>query len=390
MSRKKILWLCSWYPGKTEPFNGDFVQRHARAAALYNDIYVIHVVGDASGKIKKTTKEINKVQGITEHIIYYKRSSSFWGKMKSHYQWLALCRQAIRRYVIENGKPDLVHVHVPVKSGIAALWFKSKYKIPYLVTEHWGIYNDVEIHNYKSKSVGFKRYTKKIFDKATRFISVSKYLAEGVNRLVLKKEYTVIPNTVDTTKFYYKEKQASTFRFIHVSNMVPLKNAEGILGGFRLLLEQNSNAILVMVGDTEIAIRHFAKGLGIPGNNISFKGEIPYQQVAVEMQQSDCLVLFSNIENSPCVIGEALCCGLPVITTNVGGITELVNENNSLLVNVKNEKILAEAMLEMTNKSALYNRKKIAEDAISKFSYPVIGKKLDEIYNEVLSITDKN
>lgn len=387
MSRKKILWLCSWYPGKTEPFNGDFVQRHARAAALYNDIYVIHVVGDASGKIKKTTKEINKAHRITEHIIYYERSSSFWGKMKSHYQWLALCRQAIRRYVIENGKPDLVHVHVPVKSGIAALWFKNKYKVHYLVTEHWGIYNDVEIHNYESKSVGFKRYTKKIFDKATSFISVSKYLAEGVNRLVLKKEYEVIPNVVDTSMFYYKEKQASTFRFIHVSNMVPLKNAEGILGGFRLLLEQNSNVTLVMIGDTEIAIRHFAKGLGIPEANISFMGEIPYHQVAVEMQQSDCLVLFSNIENSPCVIGEALCCGLPVITTNVGGIPELVNENNSLLVDVKNEKILAEAMFQMINKSAVYNRKKIAEDAISKFSYPVIGKKLDDIYNGVLSTT---
>ena len=390
MSRKKILWLCSWYPGKTEPFNGDFIQRHARAAAMYNDIYVIHVVGDTNGKIEKTEKEINKVQGVTEHIIYYKRSSSFWGKMKSHYRWLALCRQAIRRYVVENGKPDLVHVQVPVKSGIAALWFKNKYKVSYLVTEHWGIYNDVEIHNYKSKSASFKRYTKKIFDKAIRFISVSSYLAEGVNRLVVKKEYDVIPNVVDTGIFYYKEKQASTFRFIHVSNMVPLKNAEGILGGFRLLLQRNNNARLVMAGDTEIAIRHFAKKLGIPEANISFRGEIPYQQVAVEMQQSDCLILFSNIENSPCVIGEALCCGLPVITTHVGGIPELVNENNSLLVGPTNEKVLAGAMLQMINNYAAYNRKKIAEDAISKFSYPVIGKKLDDIYSEVFSTTDSH
>ncbi|HQV61525.1 MAG TPA: hypothetical protein PLG08_12150, partial [Chitinophagaceae bacterium] len=53
MSRKKILWLCSWYPAKTDPYNGDFIQRHARAAALYNDIYIIHVAGDETGNTKK-------------------------------------------------------------------------------------------------------------------------------------------------------------------------------------------------------------------------------------------------------------------------------------------------------------------------------------------------
>src|SRR5450432_2361936 len=103
MPRKKILWLCSWYPGKTEPFNGDFIQRHARAAALYNDIYVIHVVSDTKGKIKKTAVEINKTPGLTEHIVYYKKSGSFWGRFIGHYRLLGLFRHAIRRYILENG-----------------------------------------------------------------------------------------------------------------------------------------------------------------------------------------------------------------------------------------------------------------------------------------------
>jgi hypothetical protein len=85
MPRKKILWLCSWYPGKTEPFNGDFIQRHARAAALYNDIYVIHVTGDSSGKTENTEEEINKSGSLTENIIYYKRSLSLLGKLMSHF-----------------------------------------------------------------------------------------------------------------------------------------------------------------------------------------------------------------------------------------------------------------------------------------------------------------
>ena len=36
-----ILWLPSWYPNKSEPYSGDFIQRHAKAAALYDPVTVI-------------------------------------------------------------------------------------------------------------------------------------------------------------------------------------------------------------------------------------------------------------------------------------------------------------------------------------------------------------
>jgi glycosyltransferase involved in cell wall biosynthesis len=387
MHQKKILWLCSWYPGKTEPFNGDFIQRQAMAAALYNDIYVIHAAGDASGLIKKTIIEINKQGNLTEQIIYFKRSSSAPGRFIAHYRLLILYRKAIRKYVDEYGKPDLVHVHIPVKAGILGLWMKRKFGIPYVVTEHWGIYNDVEKLNYAGKSRGFKYYTKKIFSNAAKFISVSRYLAEGVNRMVLKKGYEILPNVANTGLFSYKEKKNPVFRFIHVSNMVPLKNAEGILRAFKLFAEKAGNVQLVIVGDTDPAIRHYAAGLGLSDKNVFFHGEVPYEQVATEMKQSDCLVLFSNIENSPCVISEAFCCGLPVIGTDVGGIPELINESNGILIEPKDEAALATAMLKMMNGYLNYNHKKIAEDAQNKFSYDIIGKKMGEIYDAVLSET---
>ncbi len=385
MLRKKILWLCSWYPNKTGPFDGDFIQRHAVAAALYNDIHVIHVAADSSGATAATEHVINTSAGLTEHIVYYKKSTSFLGKIVSHYRWLTLSRQAIKKYIAENGKPDVVHVQVPMKAGIAALWIKKKYNIPYAITEHWGIYNDVEVNNYKSKSPAFKKYSERIVAMADKFISVSQYLAEGVNKLVAKKEYEIISNVVNTDLFYNTDKKISSFSFIHVSNMVPLKNAEGILKAFKLLLQQRSEARLIMVGDKDPAIRNIAIGLGLTEKNLSFRGEVSYKQVAIVMQQSDCLILFSNIENSPCVIGEALCSGLPVIVTAVGGIPELVNKSNSLLVAPKDEALLAAAMLQMMNEYSAFDRKKIAEDAKSKFSYPVIGKKLDEIYTAIIA-----
>lgn len=383
MTEKKILWLCSWYPGNTEPFNGDFVQRQARAASLYNDVYVIHVMGDATGMVLSTEEERNKAGNLSEHIIYFKKKSSFFGKIAAQYRWHKLFKAAVKKYIAEKGKPDLVHVHIPFKAGIVALWIKRKYAIPYIVTEHWGIYNDVAVDGYKNKNLLFKYYTRKIIRKAVRFISVSRYLAKGINELVVTKEFDIIPNVVDTGIFHYNEKPGIVFRFIHVSNMVPLKNAEGILRAFQLLLTKRRDVELVMVGDTSSAIREYATALKLPGDNIIFKGEVSYEQVAKEMQQHNAFILNSHIENSPCVIGEALCSGLPVIATAVGGVPELLDDRNSILIPPGNDKELAAAMEQMIIVYHRYNRQKIAEEATNKFSYRVVGSKLDAIYKSL-------
>jgi glycosyltransferase involved in cell wall biosynthesis len=381
MKRKKILWLCSWYPGKTAPFNGDFIQRHARAAAIFDDIYVIHIIGEDSGIIKQKERLITESPGLTEHIVYYPKSKSFPGRLLSGFKWLFIYKQAIRRYIITYGKPDVVHVTIPVKAGIPGIWMKKRYSIPLVVTEHYGIYNDFTgDESFIKRSPFFKTITKRTIRQADKFISASKYLAEGVNRLVMPKEYEIVLNAVDSDLFFYKAKDHSIFRFIHVSNMVGLKNVEGILEAYKLFIQNGGIAELVLVGGDDALIKRKARELELPGNLIIFRGEVPYDRVASEMQQSDCLILFSNIENSPCVIGEALCCGLPVIATEVGGIPELLDAAFSLLVKPKDTEQLADAMHKMMKKSDKIKREKVAADAKNKFSYPVIGKKLSEIY----------
>lgn len=384
MARKKILWLCSWYPNRLEPFNGDFIQRHARAAALFNDIHVVHLAADTSGKANTKEVLMNTTEGLTEQVIYYKKKDTAWGRFLAHYRWLFLYKQVLRNFFVKNGKPGLVHVQVPMKAGILAIWLQRRYKISFLVTEHWGIYNEVAEDRFALRSKLFRHYTKQVFEKAASFISVSRFLAEGVNRLVLKKNYQVIPNVANTNLFFYMENNPVKFRFIHVSNMVPLKNAEGIVRAFAALYREDSNAELVMVGDTEPGIRNLAASMGLPGQEIQFRGEVPYEQVAKEMQHAGCLVLFSNIENSPCVIGEALCCGLPVIATDVGGIPELVDATNSLLVKAGDEQQLTAAMQKMMRDHQQYNRKEIAANAAARFSYETVGRQFDSAYDSLI------
>src|SRR5689334_23317419 len=106
MGRKKILWLASWYPNQTDAFTGDFIQRHAIAAALYNDIHIIHVQPVPKASITGSVKEeIIKKEGLTEQIIYFKRPAHFFSKTRTFLKWLKLFRTAVRQYMNDYGKP---------------------------------------------------------------------------------------------------------------------------------------------------------------------------------------------------------------------------------------------------------------------------------------------
>lgn len=380
MSRLRILWLCSWYPSSASPYNGDFIQRHAKAAALYNDIHVIHVYPDDSGSTTERGETLNRSQGLTEQVICFPRKPGLAGALMAHFKWRAEFRIAVKKYISEYGKPDLVHVHIPVRAGLIGVWMKKKWGLAYILTEHWGIYNPVEKLNYAGRSFLFKHITKKVFRQTAAFVSVSRYLAEAVRKQVLPVDYTVIPNAVDTGLFNPRTTAKKGFRILHVSNMVPLKNVQGILRTFKELLKETPEARLDLIGNRTTEMADYASSLGLSAQQVQFHGEMSQAQVAAAMQESHVLVLFSDIENSPCVLAEAACCGLPVITTETGGIPELVNPQNGLLIRPGDELALLDAFRFVRNNPGVFDLEKIATAAHLNFSFKATGSQLDQLY----------
>ena len=102
----------------------------------------------------------------------------------------------------------------------------------------------------------------------------------------------------------------------------------------------------------------------------------------MQINQADCLLMFSNYENLPLVILESMACGKPVISTNVGGINEVVNSTNGVLLDSNNQLDLAKAILNFDKNN--YNPIKIRENIVNNFSNEVIGRKLDLIYCTML------
>jgi glycosyltransferase involved in cell wall biosynthesis len=142
-----------------------------------------------------------------------------------------------------------------------------------------------------------------------------------------------------------------------------------------------------MVGPASDELKQRATALGLD-NYLDWKGEVSYAEVARLMQESSAHVLFSRYENQPCVNLEAFCCGLPVIATNVGGISEVVNDSNGILVEPDSIYSLVYAMDKMIDHYEMFDGAEISREAARLYNYAAIG---ESIYNSYLTLlNDKN
>ena len=385
---KKLLWLASWYPNAMNPFTGDFIKRQAEAVASFYPVSIVFV-----GKYPKTIIPTNllplnnlKNQKLEEHILYYTTAGSFkvFGKLKAAYAYFNMHLKFIRGLRNKNELPDLVHVHVAMKAGLIALYIKWRYNIPYILTEHWTGYYIEAKDSLFNKSILTRYFTRKILNNAVRFLPVSEDLGQYINKNWAPVTYQKIPNVVNTDLFYPSSKSSETpFRFIHISSLIDQKNPMGIIRSFIALRNQNFQAELLLAGPLTIElinyINQFDAGIGI-----ICTGEISYEQVSVELRKSSSLILFSFYENMPCVILEALCTGVPVISTRVGGIPEVIHDENGILIQPGNEIELQEAMKQMITNFSKFDREEISRKAREQFSYETIGQQIINVYQSVL------
>lgn len=383
----KLLWLASWYPDEYEPTNGDFVQRHAKAVAQLMPVDVIHVVqaGKDFGSLSKVV--LNDEGNLHEFIHYFsfkKKGIAWLDKIRYNETYLRYYKNILHQYIKEKGKPDIIHVHVPMKAGIIALKFSKQFSIPYIVSEHSSLYLKTARDNFYTRSFYFRYHSKKILQHAALVTNVSVAIANVLQQMFDLKTVRIIPNVVDTSYFNFKLKEKNkVFRWLHVSTQLPLKNVDKIIKAFKNISTIRNDWELIIAGPTNKEYEILAEQLNLQAN-IKFIGEISYEEVATEMQQADTFVMFSKHENFPCVIIEALCCGLPVVASNVGGIAEAVNDSNGILVEANNTNQLQEAIISMMDNLSQFSGKKISENAISKYNYQTIAQQFINVYNEVV------
>lgn len=377
--RKHILFLSSWYPNKEHPTNGNFVKRHAQSVSLLNDVTVIHVA--SSQKVNATEVEtFNTSPPFKEILIYIPEKKNLLSK------YLAF-KTAYSKAIQQLDKVDLVHLNVIVPLAHIVCPIINKLGIPFIITEHSTIYLDAD-----SRSFSFidKIQIQKTLNKASFVCPVSKDLGEKIKEDYGCRNIEVVPNVVDESIFKFNDKNNSSVKkILHVSSYNDeQKNISGLLRVTKQLFAQRKDIKLILIGDGDINVPLNIKAeLDIEDDCIEIHGRKTSKEIANYFNQSDVFVLFSNYENSPCVISEALMCGVPVIATNVGGIKEMINDDSGRIVEAQDEKQLLKTLQNTLDDLSVFDRKKISEGAFNTYSKQVIAKKFNEIYNLCLKTT---
>ena len=384
-----VLFLPKWYPNKYDPMPGLFIKRHAMAVSKFCETSVLYVHSDDSSVIKS---ELIKTEenGIQTWRIYYRKSTFpiiFIARIINLFKFFFYHYWGIQLITKANRKPDLIHVNVLTRLGFIAWVYKSFTQTPYVVTEHWTRYLP-GVNSYEGRFR--KKITELIVKNAKAVMPVTENLMNAMqsHRLV-NKNYKVVPNVVDT-KLFHPEKskeQNSIKKIVHLSCFTDeQKNQKGILKVIQKMSKIRQDFELHFIGDG--ADFQFIKSLSddyrLNGKFVFFDGLLEGEELAKALRASDLMILFSHYENLPVVILESFACGVPVISSRVGGIHEHLNDERGALVEAGNEDQFLKTLMHELDQLNRFDKNKIRQYALDHFSKEVIGQQLYDIYAKII------
>ena len=153
-----------------------------------------------------------------------------------------------------------------------------------------------------------------------------------------------IPNTIELQNYAYQERSDIAPKLLWVRSFAQIYNPILALKVLQQLLASYPNAELNMVGpirdDSIEACKAYATKHSLP---VTFTGGMPKADWLQYAQDFDIFINTTNVDNTPVSVIEAMALGLPVVTTNVGGIPYLLEDKKDALLVPKNN---VEAMLQ--------------------------------------------
>jgi glycosyltransferase involved in cell wall biosynthesis len=158
----------------------------------------------------------------------------------------------------------------------------------------------------------------------------------------------VVPNIVDTDRFRYRARDPLRPRLLSTRNFEELYNVACTLRAFRLVQDRWPEARLTLVGGGAEDARLRALAADLRLRHVTFSGRVSPDAIADVCAEHDIYVQTPNIDNMPTSILEAYASGLPVVSTEAGGVpTILTHGVDGLLVPLNDHQTLATRVLEL-------------------------------------------
>lgn len=308
------------------------------------------------------------------------------GKMKGLRAIVRLFYYVVELWAVA-GKVDVIHVMA--NSGWAwqlfaapAIWVSWLRTTPVVVNYRGGNANA-----YFSDSI---RWVRPTIAKADAVIVPSGFLKKVFSDFDLEAD--IVPNIVNIDHF--KPVVSAGERPRQQPTIVMTRNLESIydiatgLEAIKLLKHSIPNLRVYIAGSgpEEAALKERVKELGL-ADTVEFTGKLDPNGIAALYQQADAMLNPSMVDNTPNSILESLACGVPVVTTNVGGIPYLVEHDvNALLVPRGDARAMADQLKRLLEDRSLYHR--LAANGlayVNQFAWTSVREKWIGLYEQLVT-----
>jgi glycosyltransferase involved in cell wall biosynthesis len=234
---------------------------------------------------------------------------------------------------------------VDIFSGLAFIWGELSVSLlklinkPVVLTLHGGNLPQFTQHH--------PGRVKNLLRKAEIVVSPSPYLKASLKEI--RPDIIIVPNGVDISLYPFIHRRHSKARLVWVRAFHAIYNPSLAPKILKYLKSNIQGINLIMVGpdkgdesfEETMAV---AKKLNVH-DRIEFPGSIPKQEVPKWLNKGDIFINTTNVDNTPVSVIEAMACGLCIVSTNVGGIPDLLEDGvDALLVPPDDPEAMAKAV----------------------------------------------
>lgn len=315
--------------------------------------------------------------------------------------------------IIEDFKPDIVHTHAS-KAGTIGRLAAANMKVPVIIhTFHGHVF-----HSYfgKMKTIMYKNIERNLARRSSTIIAISEKQKTElclIHRICKPEKIRVVPLGFDLSRFTENiDEKRNQFRMRYnivedeiaigiIGRLVPIKNHKLFIEACKIVLEKTQQKVrLFIIGDGEdrLNIESMARKAEISFIDAMVSNAIApltftswIQEIDVACAGLDIIALTSLNEGTPVSLIEAQAANKPIVTTNVGGIENVVVEGvTALLCHSKTDpNQFAELLLQLTeNKVLREDMSRVGWDHVrNKFHYTRLVRDMTELYYELLNVS---
>lgn len=216
---------------------------------------------------------------------------------------------------------------------------------------------------------------KMIFKNAYKNVAPSAYLVEKFKEKGFEN-VIFIPNSIELAEYTFKERITIEPKLLWVRAFASIYNPKMAIEVFRLIKEKYSNATLTMVGPDKdgslMTTKKFAESLNL---DVTFTGKLSKKEWTNLAKDYDIFINTTHFDNTPVSLIEAMALGLPIVSTNVGGISYMLQDNENALLVDDNDSIEMVKAVERLLKNHVLVKKITSNDIVKNMDWQQVKLK---------------